>query len=185
MAQQALFISISDIKDISYIEGNVDDVTIRKGVVEAQKFHLLPILGTALYDRLNTDILAGTVVSPYTTLMSKLRDALIWASAYELVPFIAVKLRNKGAMQQSGDNTQNLTLGELESIADKFIRKRDEYSQRLTNYLIENEASFSEYLNAGTGVDDIQPDRQNYTTTWYLDSPSDNCCNPSDNSIQL
>lgn len=175
MAQQALFISISDIKDRGYVEGNVDDVTIRKAVLEAQQLHILPILGTALYDKLNTDILASTVVSPYTTLLTKLRDALIWATMYELVYPLSIKMRNKGTMQQAGDNTSNMTLGELHSIMDDFQRKRDEYSQRLTNYLVENEASFSEYRNPGSGADTIHPDRQNYTTTWYLESGGSGC----------
>lgn len=168
MATQGQFISISDIKDIGYVEGNVDDITIRKAIIEAQKLHLLPILGTALYDKLNTDVVAGSVTGVYATLMSKLRDALIWATMYELVYPLSIKMRNKGTMQQSGDNTQNMTLGELNSMMDNFQRKRDEYSQRLTNYLLENSSSFTEYENPGTGVDTIHPDQENYTTTWWL-----------------
>lgn len=183
MATFPLFISVSDIKDRGYIDGNVDDITIRKCILTAQDMQIHPVLGTALYDKLVTDVTAGSVVTPYTTLLEKLKPALIWATMYELVYPLSIRMRNKGTMQQAGDNTSNMTLGELNSMMDNFMEKRSEYCQRLTNYLIENQTSFSEYTNPGSGVDDIQPDKDSYETTWWLGKGKK--CYPGNNSIDL
>lgn len=184
MATYSLFISVSDIKALGYLDGNVDDSAIQKCMYTAQDMHIHPILGTALYDKLNTGIQAGSVTGIYATILTKLKPALVWATMYEGVYPFAIKIRNKGILQQNGDNTQTLQFTELNSLMDHFRSRRDEYSQRLTNYLIENESSITEYLLPGTGVDDIQPDKDNYTVSWFLGGGS-KCEGPGHNSIDL
>lgn len=174
MSNYSIFVSVSDVKFTGYVDGNVDDELIRKIIYTAQQMHILPILGTALYDKLATDIAAGTLASPYTTLATKLKPAIVWATMVEGVYPFAIKIRNKGIMTQGGDNTQNIDFSELNSLMDFFKDRMEEFLQRVTMYLIENQTSFTEYMNAGTGADTIHPDKNSYTTTWHLDR--DNGC---------
>ena len=168
MANYSLFISVSDVKATSFVDEGMDDLTIKKAIYTAQQVHLLPILGTALYDKLDTDIAAGTLASPYTTLATKVKQALVWASIYEGIYPFAIKMRNKGIVQQSGDNTQNVDFSELNSLKGDAQTKMEIFLQRVTNYLEENSSSFTEYENPGTGLDTIHPDKSSYNTTWFL-----------------
>jgi hypothetical protein len=55
-----LFISETYLKDSSYIDENVDIKLLRNSILETQDMRILPILGTALYEELKTQIQDGT-----------------------------------------------------------------------------------------------------------------------------
>jgi len=61
MATTALFITEQFIKDNTLIDGNVDMKYITITIADAQRMHILPILGTALYNELDAQIVAGTL----------------------------------------------------------------------------------------------------------------------------
>lgn len=176
MATYSLFISVTDLKQTGYVDENVDDQTIKNVIRTAQEMYLKEALGTALHDRLDSNIQSSTVVSPYTTLLSTyIKPCLVWYSMYEGVMPFTLKIRNKGVMQQTGENAQTLGLTELQKLMDFFLDRAETYRDRMTKYLQENATSstFSEYLNPGTGVDTIHPDKQSFTTSWVLRSTRD------------
>ena len=57
----AKFISETYIKENSIVNGNVDDKYIGSTIILCQKMYLIDILGTALYNEINNEIVAGTV----------------------------------------------------------------------------------------------------------------------------
>ena len=64
-----LFISETYLKDSSYIDENVDIKLIRNSILETQDMRILPILGTALYEQLKTQIQANTKTTLNNTLL--------------------------------------------------------------------------------------------------------------------
>jgi len=171
MATYALFISVTDLKQTGYVDENVDDGVVRNVIRTAQEMYIKEALGTALYDALVTGVTNNTLVSPYTTLMaSYVKPTLVWYSMYEGVLPFSLKIRNKGVMQQTSENAQTLGIQDLNKLMDFLLDRAETYRDRMTKYLQENATSstFSEYLNPGTGVDTIHPDKQSFTSPWVL-----------------
>lgn len=166
----ALFITEQFIKDNTLIDGNVDEKYITITIAEAQKLHILPILGTALYNELNTQIIAGTTTSANQTLLEDyIADALKYWVIYEGVDLFNYKVTNKAIMTKTSDNSQPIQQADVIRLMDRNRNKAEFFSERLTRFLLANETTYPLYINAGSTIDTIYPNYGNYTTGWNLD----------------
>jgi hypothetical protein len=68
-------------------------------------------------------------------------------------------------------------MNEILDIASKNKNRADHYAERLRLYLVQNESLFTEYQNYGTGVDDIAPARNAFSSSIYLGDADDDCKN--------
>jgi hypothetical protein len=169
MSDIIIFITEADIKETTFVDDNVDAKLIRQTIREAMDIHIQPILGTTLFEELKTQINSSTLTTLNTTLLeSYVRFALIYWTLYEGVDVFVYKFRNKGVQKQTSENGLVIDTDELKRLMDRFRNKAEWYSERVTKYLIENETSYPSYLNPDSGIDVIQPKRNNYTTGWYL-----------------
>lgn len=165
----SLFITEQHIKELSIIDENIDAKLIQNAIREAEDMHIHPILGTALFNELKTQINAGSVSSANDTLLADyIKWSLIYWTMYEGVDIFTYKIRNKGIYKQTSENSTPIDLEETKRLMDNFLNKAEWYSQRLTNYLLENQATFPLYNNAGSGIDTIYPTTNNYTSGWFL-----------------
>ena len=64
-----LFIQREDLIRYTLIGGNVDTDKIIPHIKVAQDIHILPILGTKLYEKLQSDISGSTLAGHYSTLV--------------------------------------------------------------------------------------------------------------------
>lgn len=171
-----LFISEQYVKDTSYIDENVDMKLLRSNILETQDIRILPILGSALYSELKTQVSAGTLTTLNRTLLDTyISPALKYWVLSDGAYFLQYKIMNKGIVTRNSENSQNIQVNELDRLTDFFKDRAEIYSQRVTNYLLENETSYPLYTNAGSGVDTIHPTFDNYTQNWYLGTDEDDC----------
>tara|TARA_R110000822_G_scaffold72922_4_gene175289 strand:- start:3604 stop:4185 length:582 start_codon:yes stop_codon:yes gene_type:complete len=176
---------------LSYVESNFDEQMLGQLIWDIQELYILPIVGTALYDELRTQIQAGTLTaSNQTLLFEKINPALMWHLLSKGAHIFTYKIRNKGIVTQSSDNSQPATMNELDRMVKQFESFAQTYSDRLMKYLVENSTTFPLYYNAGDGVDAIQPRGEQYNVGWYF--PRNNglngynpCCNGEENTIDL
>jgi hypothetical protein len=97
----ALFINEQYIKDNSPINGNVDDKYIKSTIVMCQKVYILPILGTALYNEIATEINAGSVSANNTSLLNDyIVDALLYYVLSEGIALFTYKIENKSVVKK-------------------------------------------------------------------------------------
>lgn len=180
MATYSLMISVTDVKQTSYVDENVDDTIIRNVIWNAQQLHIIPLLGTGLYDDIEDAVLNNNPTTDETTLLNKIRPVLIWYTLYDgVIPF-AIKIRNKGIMKSNSDNSQSVDDRDLKWLMDHFKDIAEEYAERCKNYLVENAATkFTKYNNAGSGADIIHPEKNQYSTGWVMKSKK-KCCNDYD-----
>lgn len=169
MATIGLMIHPNEIKANNFADENVDDKIIRNSIVLAQNLHILPILGTGLFDQIKDQIEADTLSANNQSLLSDyIQPALEWWAMYELVDPLTYKITNKSIMKKSSENSNPISADEVGNLKNKFKNIAEERTQRLISYLCENSDTYTLYDNPGTGSDIIQPRKFAFETGWNL-----------------
>jgi hypothetical protein len=187
MSRDVLLVSDTMIKDRTAIHGNIDPKLIYPDIKVAQDMYILPILGTALYEKLQTIIADGTITSDaakinYKNLIDKyLCDALMYYTLSELPTTISYQFWNKGVLRKQGESTELPSMSELIDLSNKYKNRAEFYAERLRLYVIQNASTmFTEYLNPGSTIDTVTLEQRAFTNPVYLgDDGRDNpYCNP-------
>lgn len=163
-----LFISEQYLKDNSQIDENVDVKLIRSTIYDCQRDYIKPILGTDLYEKLESDISGGTLTGNYLTLANDyVAEALLKWVIFELQFILLYKMRNKNVSKQSSENSQPVDYTEHRYLMDRWKEKAERRSQDVTDYLCANDDLYPEYLS-NSDADDIYPNKSNYNTSIFL-----------------
>lgn len=175
MSANTLLISVQMLIDRSALHGNVDPKLIYSDIKAAQDMHILPILGSGLYEKLQDlveeDTIGDAGNADYKTLLdSYIVDALVNFVLSELPMGLSYQMWNKGVLRSGNDNSELPTMTELVTIADKYRHRAEYYANRLKLYLKQNAtgSKYPEYINPGTGIDTIHPSARQYTMPIYL-----------------
>jgi hypothetical protein len=169
MSANILFISETTLKDRSLLQDNVDPKLIRPTIKQAQDMYIEPILGTGLYQELQTQIEDATVSVLNAKLLNLyITDCICWYVASEMVMSLGFKMTNKNVLRKNSENSNDASLSELFDLMEYYKNKAQWYAQRVTNYLCENIVDYPLYNNPGSGSDVIQPNGTSYSTGMYL-----------------
>ena len=168
----ALFISEQYIKDLSYVDENVDVKLLRSVIKEAQEIHIKTLLGTALYDQLITQVTNNTVgtgtISNKTLLDDYIQPALAYWTLFEGCDVLTFKIMNKSIVKRTSGENIPIETTDVVRLMGKFRDKAEWYSERLRLFLVENTETFTLYLNPGTGADTIHPKSNVYSGGIWL-----------------
>jgi hypothetical protein len=166
-----IFISEQALKDNSIINENVDMKVLLPVIKLAQEKFMLPILGTGLYNEVKNQVSASNVsVLNKTLLDDYIQPALIWWIMAEAPMPLTYKFMNKSVATRSSENASPASLNDLLKLEERFKDNAQWYSQRITNYLLENSTLYPLYLSPGNGIDTIVPKKTMYSTGMYLGS---------------
>ena len=162
MANKALFVSIADIKKKSIISGNVDPDKIVQFVEVAQDTHIQNYLGGKLYNKLQTliieDELDDAGNSNYKTLVDTyIKPMLIWFTQADYMPFAAFSIGNGGIYKHRSENSDNVSMDELNMLAARALETAEFYTRRFMDYMDHNSTLYPEYTS--TANEDMNPDR--------------------------
>lgn len=188
MATVVLLLSAQDVKDHGFVDENVDEKVIRACIESAQDIYTRDIIGSGLFDQLKSQKQLGSLTALNTTLLTYIAKSLRYWVLWEGLdtPGFQYKIRNKGVMKSSSDNSQDIETTELFKTANAFKNRAEYYDERLIKYLIENESDYPLYINPGNGVDTINPRRNGYSTGWVLGNGGcDDCLLGPDSTIDL
>lgn len=131
-----LFISPDDLVKRTAINGNVDRDQMVQFIKIAQDIHVQALLGTALYNKLKTDVLNDTLTGNYETLMTDyVQDVLVHYAMVEILPFLAYKVSNGGVFRKQSENSEGIDKNELEYLIQKERDTAEHYGRRLVSYL--------------------------------------------------
>lgn len=147
MATSIVFVSETYLKTFSPIAGNVDIQMIYPHIISYQDLSIKPILGSKLYEGLQTRIDNETLTSDDRDLLDICRQVIVWGTVEMMIPFLAVQLRNKGVVENTGDTTQNADIDKLKWLQDSAKSNCEFYKKRLDEYLCKNGNLFTEYTN--------------------------------------
>lgn len=183
MSKNILLISVEILKERTDIHGNIDPKLIYPHIKYVQDIYIKPVLGSALFDKLQTLINDASIGSPtnadYKLLLDDyIIDAFIWFCKSEMAVDISFQMWNKGVVRKQGVDTDLPSMSELIDIANRFKNKGEEYANRITNFLLDQSGrlrKYPEYTNPGSTVDTVTPEMRNFTSPLYL---GDTDCNP-------
>lgn len=185
MSENILLISDTMIKERTAIHGNIDPKLIYPDIKVAQDMYILPLLGTNLYNKLQSIVSDGTITSSpansnYKFLMDKyLVDALMYYTLSELPTTISYQFWNKGVVRKHGQDTDLPSMSELMDLSNKYKSRAEFYAQRMRLYIVQNSsAMFPEYLNPGSTIDTVTPEQRAFTMPVYLGDETNVRTNP-------
>lgn len=175
------FISETAIKDTTILNENVDPKLIVPAILESQDIHIQEIIGSSLYNKIDSLIPSGVISQPANVAYKNLLDnyiqpALKYYVQGELVLPMTVKLMNKSIATRSADNASPISLDDMALVRDTFMNKAQWYAERLTNFLRDNTTLYPEYYSStDSGYSVIRPKGTAYKTNMYLGPDDDEC----------
>jgi len=163
----ALFITRSDLVRNTFLSGNVDTDKFLQFIKIAQEVHVQQYLGTKLYEKIGSDIIADTLTGNYETLVNDYVQPMLvhWAMT-EYLPFAAFTASNGGVYKRTVENGETASREDLSFLIEKERNLAEYYTRRLIDYLAFRNNLFPEY-NQNTN-DDIYPLRDSTFNGWVL-----------------
>ena len=166
-----LFISEAKLKDSTAINLNVDVDLLLPYVLQAQRIHILPKLGTTLYEKLESEITAGTLAGAYKTLVDDyIGDCLPSWAFHMCIPYLRFKVENGNIYSKTSETGTALSTEEAQHLREEVRNNAEYFLERMIEYVTNNLASFPEYsTNSGA---DVNPDRNAFYNGMNLERPN-------------
>lgn len=183
MSKNILLISDSILKERTAIHGNIDPKLIYPTIKFVQDAFVKPILGTALFDKIQTLVGNNTITdagnADYKSLLDDyILDVLVYYTLYDMPVELSFQFWNKGVVRKQGENTDLPTMSELIDISNRYKSKAEFYGNRLKLFIIDQNSrlqKYPEYTNPGSTVDTVTPEMRNFTSPIFLgDDEKDN-----------
>lgn len=163
-----LFITQTDLKANTIINGNVDADLFMQFIKIAQQMHVQNYLGTKLYDAITTKINTSTLTGDYLDLVKDyVQPMLIHFAMVDYLPFANYQIRNGGVFKHRSENSESTTKDELDLLVQKHRTFADFYAKRFIDFMgINASAMFPEYWTNSDS--DMFPDQKANPCTWVL-----------------
>jgi len=164
---EALLIGRADIVKFTAMNGNVDTDSFIQWIKTAQDIHIQNYLGTDLFEKIQADIIAGTLTGDYLSLVNvHIKPMLIHWAMVEYLPFAAYTIANKGVFKHSSENAENVSKEEVDYLVEKERDLAQYYTDRFIAYMSFNNTLFPEYRSNSNG--DINPSHDSNFSGWVL-----------------
>jgi len=164
---QALFVTREDIVKFTAMNGNVDTDKFIQFVKIAQDIHIQNYLGSKLFNKINDDIVSGTLANPYLDLLKDyIKPMVIHFAMVEYLPFAAYTIANKGVFKHNSENSTNVEKNEVDFLIEKERDIAQHYTNRFIDYMSYNQASYPEYNTNSNG--DMFPDSEANFIGWVI-----------------
>jgi hypothetical protein len=158
------------LKERTGIHDNIDEKLIYPEIKAAQDLYIRPLLGSTLFNKLLTDINAGTLTGNYKSLVDDyVIDTLCNYTLSELPEGLNFQFWNKGLSKKEADQSQTPSMSEMYAIVSKYKNRAEHYAKRCRLYLVQNATTmFPEYNQYVPGVDVTPPETNNFNCPIYL-----------------
>ena len=175
MTNFVYFISTTYLKENSPVNENVDDKLLKSAIKESQEIYIRDIIGSGLYNELQTQAFANTLSNLNVTLLDTyVAPCLKYYTLTECLLPLTFKMMNKSVAAREAENARAISVDELTLIEQRFRDKAEYYANRLRDYLRANTNLYPLFLNAGNTIDTIRPADTAFYGGFYL-GDNDNC----------
>ena len=165
-----LFINRTDLVRNSIMDGNVDTDKFIQFIKLAQEIHIQNYLGTQMYDGLTAALVAGIDLPANARWKTLLNDyvvpMLIWFSQVDYIPFASYQIRNGGMYKHRSENSETISLEEMNMMLNKVTETAEFYTRRFVDYMGFYSQLFPEYNQSTNG--EMYPDKDVNFHSWVL-----------------
>ena len=159
----ALFITRNDIIKQTPLQGAIDADKLLPFIRTAQDKYMLNLLGTVLFNKLQTDITNGT---PFTGKYEELiedyvKPTLVWYACVEYIPFSGISFKSEGSFKHQSESSISPGKNEIDYLLNKALNNADYYATRLQDFLIAYSVQIPEFLESVGNATQIYPDQTN------------------------
>lgn len=143
---KALLISPDKVKKETPLDLNVSGEYLVTAIKTAQEIQLVEVIGTRLYDKLQSLVANNAVTEPYKTLLDDyVANFLEWAVVADIIPVVSYKQTNAGVVTTDDEHIKNVEYAAIKLLQDDAIFKRDVYKKRMQEWLCKNYSAFEEF----------------------------------------
>ena len=171
-----LFITQSDLKNNSIVDGSVDPDKFIQFVKIAQEIHIQNFLGTKLYERLINYVesngnqngnQSGQNTDPEKILINEyVKNMTIFWSLVEYTPFASYQITNKAVLRHSSETAENVSKSDVDFLVKKYRDIAQYYTDRFVDFITYNQTIYPEYNT--NSEDDRYPSRDSYFGGWQI-----------------
>ncbi len=168
---KAIFITANDLKRYTVLSGNVDNDKFMQFIEIAQDIHIQNYLGTDLYEKIQSLIIAGTidevVNAKYKTLLTTyIKPMTVHWAMVEFLPYATYTVANGGVYKHTAETSQSVDKNEIDFLIEKQRNTADHYTRRFIDFMCFNSANYPEYNSNSNG--DMYPDKTSDFGGWVL-----------------
>jgi hypothetical protein len=155
MSANTLLITAIEVRKYTSLKGAVDSDYIDPVIKVAQDLGLAYVLGFNLMTKLQTLKEAGTVPTPYSTLLNTYVKPYMWhLTAAEVVDSLRIDLNNQGTLEKNSNQGTSVSVNEYNSVKANLMRKSDGYKKLLIEHLCRFGHNYPEYYTDQNGRQD-------------------------------
>lgn len=165
-----IWINQQYLKTFTPLNANVDTAEIAPHIETAQLIHTREILGKNLYEDLATKIQSNTLNVKESELVDIIKQALAYRAAEISIPFLSIKIRNKGTVKMSDQFAQPASLEEMKYLRSELNQRALYFEDRAKDFLCQFSSDFPLYTQYNDNQ--INPNFNNpFNDEIYLDKP--------------
>jgi hypothetical protein len=165
--EDIIFCDVKYIKANTTIEQNVDDNKILPFILKVQDTHLQQALGTVFYNHLKNAVQNDTLTQLERDFITNYVQKVVSEyTFFEGFPFVAIKLTDKGVVEQNSDNSTNADLTKIKFMRSAILDMAQFYLKRLNKYLCDYGNLFSQYYTSE--VQNVNINSKSYFSGIYL-----------------
>lgn len=183
-----LLVTPKEVKAQSQLGGNIDSEKLKIPIRTTQDLKVRPILGAALYDKIEELFVAGSgtiTLEPYKTLYERyMRIVIILYTAAKFVRQTPLEVANGGSTTYEPSNGQSASRTNVIAQAAYIESDAETYAALMVDYLDANTDIFPEYSEIIDG--DVEADSNVYFSGMELDGDNNDvrCLNQTGDWIR-
>lgn len=164
---EALLINREDLVRRTPLSGNIDFDKVVHYIQIAQDIYIQELLGTKLYNKIQSDILGNVLAGDYLDLVKNyVRPILAQYTFLEFLPFAQYSLNNKGIFKHTSEAAELPGVNEIVKMQEATRDTAQHYSKRLVDYLCAFPNKFPEYLT--NNLNDVRPTKDITFGGWQI-----------------
>lgn len=157
------------LKANSVISDSADMKIITGSVTWCQDYYIKKILGTNLWEEINTQIGSNSVSPANQTLLNDyILKALLNYVVCTSAPNFLIRFMNKGAIEPTAEGYVSTSLEKIQYFMSTAESRAEWYSQQATDFLMANAETYPKY-NVQTALNAITPNGNQFRSTLFLD----------------
>ena len=163
---KALLIGRKELVRYTPISGNIDTDKIIQYIEIAQDIHVQQLLGTDLLEKLQADVIAGSIAPDYAKVIKLVKPVLSQYAFIEFLPFSRFTIGNKGVFKHTAENAVDASHKEMVDMKEASRDLAQFYAKRLMDYLCANSELYPEYTS--NTEEDMNPTRRSPYGGWNI-----------------